>query len=463
MSNEQEKYEEWLTCITNTRLLFNSINELELYLDAPSIHSNGIKRCFFSLQRVRSAFRDLAGEIAEKTEGFINLENLMVQYKKTWKFYKDNLARRNNPYALSLELLRFSYPPYITTGIGSKKALIFQQIEEQEINVPLLVLMLMKAIPGYDSKNGDVTDINIQFTNVLDLLEKFTEGCTIYSILPCILEAKEEPNKTRLMLIHHVFQILDTYVSFSEQANIYETSNAIKENQIDLDLDGFWNDCKGQPSTSFWRIERALNKGTYFATYWKKDASNDLIGLRYTLFLIEGADNSLIAYMLHPESIKHRIRGIQYTDADHVWYKTPMPVNSSPNALLFKRMMSSSVWNNNLSLYRVTNQKTIDIYKQWTNNCPIIKPYKHLEYEFHPSLQAITQDALFIQTGNEHDFFRVPKDAFDGCEKIQLEDNVGIMNMDSKQYLAFDEFLLYIPTTKMMLKKYGITRVNKIE
>ena len=44
ITEEQNKYEEWLTTIANTRLLFNTVEEMENYLDNHSIHSNGIKR-----------------------------------------------------------------------------------------------------------------------------------------------------------------------------------------------------------------------------------------------------------------------------------------------------------------------------------------------------------------------------------------------------------------------------------
>lgn len=76
---DQNKYEEWLSCIANTRLVFNSISELEHFLEAPSIHSNGIKRCFTSFQRLRSAFRDLAYEIDEQTDGNLNLKTILFR------------------------------------------------------------------------------------------------------------------------------------------------------------------------------------------------------------------------------------------------------------------------------------------------------------------------------------------------------------------------------------------------
>ena len=42
-------------------------------------------------------------------------------------------------------------------------------------------------------------------------------------------------------------------------------------------------------------------------------------------------------------------------------------------------------------------------------------------------------------------------------------DNSGTMLMNGKTYLAFDELMLYIGTTKKELQKYKIERVNCIE
>ena len=44
-----------------------------------------------------------------------------------------------------------------------------------------------------------------------------------------------------------------------------------------------------------------------------------------------------------------------------------------------------------------------------------------------------------------------------------IDGNVGNMQTNGKTYLAFDELMLYIGTTKKELQKYKIERVNCIE
>lgn len=464
MIQEPAIYEEWLTTIANTRLIYNTMNELEDMLGNNSIHNNGIKRCFTSQQKMRSAYRDLKVEVDLMTNGIVNLDSVLLHYQKAWNFFRDNLYRRTNPEQVAIELLSFCYPPYIRKGIGAKRAAIYQQIIEQNISIPFLLLLLMKAIPGYDSKDGDANDMPLQFQRIMALLQKFTGNDSEFSVLPAITRAREEENKSRLMLLYHVSQILDTYEAYADAANIYETANDVKASSVNLDIVGYWNECGGELLyTDFWEIEDALNYGTYFMTHWHKDAENRLTGIRYTLFISEGSDGNLIYYILHPEAIKRRMKGRAYEDSDQVWYTTDW-LDDCPDELPLHRLMYSAVWQQDIHLTRCIDDNVVSQYERWlSKGCKIVKPYQHLEYDFRPNLYAVTQSHLYIPSENEGEFYKVPKEAHDGFERIQITDNVGIMQMNGKTYLAFDELMLYIGTSKRELQKYKIERVSRFE
>ena len=200
ITEEQNKYEEWLTTIANTRLLFNTVEELENYLGNHSIHSNGIKRSIVGQAKLRAVFRDLKVEAALMTDGIVDLDQMLMHYKRAWNFYKNNLSRRNEPMQIALELLLYCYPPYLSDRLGKKKIGIFNEVTYQNINIPFLILMLLKIIPGYDSKEGDVVNIAHQYEQAMELMEQFSEGCTVFSILPSITKARGEKNKTRSLL-----------------------------------------------------------------------------------------------------------------------------------------------------------------------------------------------------------------------------------------------------------------------
>ena len=245
--------------------------------------------------------------------------------------------------------------------------------------------------------------------------------------------------------------------------SLYATSTDVKDASVELDIDGYWNECNGKLLyTDFWQIEHALNHGSYFFTHWHKDANGNLTGIRYAAFLSEAPDGRLILYMLHPEAIKHRMEGKRYGDKDYVWYVTDMPADSDPAKLNFKRYMASSVWNLNYNLTKVVNNEVISHYNKWFQQCNVQKKFGELEYEFHPNIYAITSTDIYIPAETDGEYFKIPRDAIDGIEQIQLNDNVGLMTMNNRTFIVFDELSLYIPTTKNELRKYGIEKVNYI-
>lgn len=474
MTLQAKKYEEWLTTIANTRLMYNTIDELEDVLDYHSLSSNPIKRTFPTLQKLRSAFRDLKGEAELMTEGYISLDSVLEQYHRAWKFFRKNLYRRTNPQQIATELLTYCYSPNTQLpspiggsekGLGTtRKARIYHQVVEENINVPFLVLMLMKAIPGYDSRDGDARQLPEVYDKVIDMLERFTCSGTMFLLLPTIVKARGEKHKTRLTLLSHVTKILDTYAAYSNPANLYDTAADLKQSRCNPDIVGFWNECEGQLLyTDFWQIEDALEYGSYFMTHWHKDADNCLVGIRYTLFIIEAADGGLIYYIIHPEAIKQRMKGKPYTEANHAWYHTEW-LGEHPDQLPLQRAIHTDSWCPSINLTRCNDDNVTEQYTRWIDHeCHIVKKFAELEYVFHPNIYAITQTHIYIPTAKEGEYYKIPKTASEGLDRIQLTDNVGTMQMNGKTYLAFDELLLYIGTSKKEMQQYGIECVSRIE
>lgn len=464
MRKEEAKYEEWLTTISNTRLIYNTMEELEEMLGNHAIHDNGIRRSLPTLQKQRSSFRDLKEEVTLMTKGIIDLEKVLIDYQAAWDFYQKNLARRSNPGKIIQELIDFAYPPYQEMGLTPSKKLVYEMALSQEINLPILILLILKVMPGYNSKSGDVTDMPLLYGKVIKQMETITQGKTIFQTIPAIIQAREEEHKSRITLLYHLKRILDTYESYGEEANIYSEADDFKRSSISLDIDGYWNECGGEANdTQYWTIEAASNAGVYFATHWRKDAGKQLICTRYTLALFEDSSHRLIAYILHPESILHRMQGMPYGDNDHVWYVADMPETNCPDQLLFERLMNSEVWASQLHLTRCRKKEVIESYRKWEKHCEIVSPFAHLEYDFRTSLYAITQEHLYIASRNEGEYYKVPRDAFDGLEQITLNDVVGTMEMGGATYLAFDELMIYIPTTEKDLERYGIELTHTIE
>lgn len=462
MIKEANKYEEWLTTIANARVIYNTMEELENMLDNHAIHSNGMKRCFGSPQKLRAVFRDLKVEVMLMTDENVSLDNFMEEYRTAWCFYRSNLSRRTNPEKTAMEILRYCHYPYARTGYGERRAAVYRRIVEQNLNVPILIMLVMKALPGYESKEGDAVNMAQSYETVMSLLETYTCGGTMFSMLPAITVARGEENKSRVMLYHHICKILSVFESYVNDASMYETTSSTKALVLNLELDGFWNECSGTLGyTRFWQIEKALNDGAYFVTCWRKDAENKLTGIKYVWLLHVGPDGNLAIHVMHPEAIKHRIKGIALSDADMMWYRAEMPLDDEPESLPLHRIMASDMWPSDILLTRVRDESVAGTYSKWMRTCKMELAYS--DYTFYQGLFAITEDSLYISTETDGEFFKVPKDCHDGLEKIQFGDYAGIMQMNDKAYIAFDELMLYISTSRYSLQKYGIKRVRRIE
>ena len=117
-----------------------------------------------------------------------------------------------------------------------------------------------------------------------------------------------------------------------------------------------------------------------------------------------------------------------------------------------------------MHLTRCTDAAVTAQYERWLGGaCAIERPFEKYEYDFTQSLYAITPTHLYVFYEAKDIFFKVPRTAADGLEQTRLDDNVGILTMNGKHYLAFDEIMLYIPINKKNLQKYKIEKVEWIE
>ena len=222
-TNPNNTYEEWLTAIAGTRLLFNTMAELEDWLDNHSLHNNGVKRSFKSVQRMRAAFRDLKEQVRLDTDEAEDLELLLGEYQTAWRFYENHLSRRANPEELAFQLLQFCYAPAPPTNLNPRISQTFLQVQTEHISTPFLIAFLLKAIPGYGSRDGDATDMPQKYEAVMQLLEHVTSNTPTFTLLPALAKAKQEQNKTRLMLIYHTREVLEIYNGLTHPQGIYDT------------------------------------------------------------------------------------------------------------------------------------------------------------------------------------------------------------------------------------------------
>lgn len=460
--NTTPKYLEWLTVIAKSRLIFNTMEELETYLDNHNIAANGMKRVYPTEQKQRSTFNDLYMYVRKMSDCSIKLDRFMKDYEKASDFYRMRLSRRKHPEKIAAAILRYFYSS--EDDDCSKSLLgIMEEIENEDINITMTVMLLLNALGSYNSKGGDLTDFGERYDTVMNLLEEFTKECPYFEKIPALTEAMHEKGKTRIILYKHVETILSLFSSYNSSTDIMELSEIMKEKRIPLNIAGFWNECGGRADrTDFWMIEDTIDEGLYFATKYNKLSSGKIEKTRFSMTFSANPDGRILMYMMHPKSPKHFLAGIPYDESDHVWYMMDMPSDwSDVGEMRFLKRMPYKSWQTELNLTKVTDEKTLDVYKALLEKCEIVNPYEEWEYEYLRCLYAVTREALYIESENDGKLYKVPiglRKVFSG---FGLDSNVGRITMNGKIFLAFDDIMWYIPKNKF--KKFGITEVEWIE
>ena len=464
-TNPNNTYEEWLTTIASTRLLFNTMAELENWLDNHSLHNNGVKRSFKSVQRMRAAFRDLKEQVRIDTDEVEDLEMLLGEYHSAWRFYENHLSRRANPEELAFQLLQFCYAPALPTNLNPRISQTFLQVQTERISTPFLIAFLLKAIPGYGSRDGDATDMPQKYEAVMQLLERVTSNTPTFTLLPALAKAKQEQNKTRLMLIYHTHEVLEIYNGLTHPQGIYDTVDYVKQQTMMLELDGFWNECEGRNEhTHFWQFVEAGNNTGHFMYHWEKLADGTMRHTRFLVRFLCGEQGKPVANIMHPLAFWQHIQGHPYSDAVNTYYLVEKSKGKRPLKLNLLREFPCKEWPAKINLTRVTNEALNEQYANWiAHSKEITALYPSAEYLFHPSLFAVSINYIYILSVLDDFLYRIPRDAHDGFERIKMGDNVGVLLMDNKAYLAFDELDVYLPIEPETLEKYGITQVANWE
>lgn len=457
-------YASRLVTIANTRLLFNTTAELEDFLDIRGIRTNGILRCCPTPQRVRATYRDLDDESRIQSDGQFSLSWLLPCYEAATDFYKQRLARRRDPETIATRLLDLYFNAPMRRRPSPTIAAIYRDMMERDINPFILLLLMLKAIPGYDSKTGDVTDIDQQFEKVMRFLSVYTRD-ELFGEAPVVKAVQNETTRTRLTLIRHTLNILGTHEAYSTPDYLNQTVERLKQGIIDLDINGFWT--SSLDKRTFWHIQAANNTGAYFATLYTREGPLMLTASHYVFNLFSESSDRMVAYVQGPEAMKHLITKHKFADGDVAWYIAPKYDSDAPQSLSFMLYIPTPLWPERIELTRVTDPLTVNRLQHEIDCHPVEQLYQDAQYTLSIGIFAITRQAAYILDETDQSFYRIPFFTSHKFESITLSDNIGILTMGGRRYLAIDEHLLYIPispaaTAPRHLRRYGITRITDL-
>lgn len=495
MEQDLEKYIGNLSVITSTHLVFNTMDDLQEFMGSNSISNNGIGRAFKNEEELRFAYNYMCKYVKEVSDEAYDLEDLLAEYKEASDYYKSYLSRKSksDKEKLSRIILSENFTQFRNSEVKIPKRYkkILDDIRQQKLNISIIVLLLLNVFNTYYSKKGDVVNMDEEFLKIIKFLEDNMETDYVLNVKPIIQIARmKSTNKTRLSLLVYMDKILYYPEMISTDEGRFESSLSYREQFTDADIEGYWNINKGDMSTDFWKIESGIYTGEYWAYHYRiVNGQNSFV--KYQIILSKN-NNELTAFVTHPKQIKKLIDGVESDESDRMWYKiqcrTIKEGNKKYNVINAESLynpQSPNSLKNNYELYKVEKANVIEEYDNITKRAT--DKYEEFAYYYERYIYAITRKALYISAHEiklkkengeyflEEDsidkinnseinkYYKIPIEFREYLSELNLYSNVGrmIFPMNKKEYLAFDDILLYIPIDK--IEEFGIEIVDKIE
>ena len=442
---------EYLRIIERTRLLRNTSDELGKLVGFSVGSGNGLARMGGKSPFLKDAiFRELAHLVEEDYE--LNLQQVLDTYFEADLFiekYGAFLKQKSVPYSL----VRYFYDDADRTDDIS---MIVDKMEGR--HVPIIILMILGALPRISSKGGDVKDIENSYKKAFKFLRETVCTNTPFKVLPALIQMEDAQRRdpsvmNRIHLIYSFNIVLNTYGSLSTRMRLVQTNKELEDTIVFPDIEGLW--VEDDVSTVFWKYEVIAN-GYKLRRYLLNEERKEL---RYTEFFMKFYDSpdSSWAAILHPKSIEFLLSG-KPTPNQYISY---VAFDLTDDQLTFEPLLEEGRW---FSVRKLKRSKHANYLEKILSNDRYekINECKEYDYEFVILLSAITNYHVYIDAPNGR-YYKVPKNLNECLESITINDDAGIIQFENKTYLAFDSCNLYYDvSTPQKLADLGIEIVDSI-
>lgn len=445
------RYKEYLQTIFNTRLLFNTRKELADYIGMPSLANNSVEKIKSPFQR-KAIYSELAKEYDELTEGQTSLDGIMEAYQRTSLFYighlAKNLKRHNN------DTFLFNFIDQCYAG----------DIEGDYLDAPMLLLYAIHVLPTYNARSKDIGDFHLLAARLREFLERYVSRNPLLSDMPMISMMFGEIDKdgkhegisygSRAYLINIAHAVLERYHAFQNPQAMQVLAARMYESGPQTDIEGYWTEREG---TVFWKVESVAQNNSFFLYRWQFDAGSRTAA--YTRYSMQLMDGNTVCLLMAPWAVaKIAAHDIPADKPTTAWYK--FEVDAERQHFSIKPMFRSNKFPSSLSLSKVIDKNTIEIFDNVTKEYSVSDNYAAYHFDFYLTAEAITDEVIFV--GSPCGTFRIPFDRNPEFAGASMQDNIGYMTIGDKLYIVYDDRNIYIDATDLdrLEKERGITVIK---
>lgn len=448
-SDKMERVCGYLRLIERTRLLKNTTEELADLVGFSVGSGNGLVRMGGKSLFIKDAiFRELAHIVKQETD--LDLQKVVEAYVGADSLCKQ-LGKVADAERFCQHLVWYFYGDMEATD---DIAGIVDEVEAEQ--VPVLILLLLKALPRLSAKGGDVKGISGDYHRLFALLSETVNNNITMQKLPLLVQKEDEVRRnpkvmSRIHLVYATNLILNSYGALSTKERISISNKELAENQFEPMVEGLW--VENEHSTVFWQFESIAN-GYHLYRY---QLDSDRCELAFTKYFAKfyHTENGAMMLLIHPHAIRYMV-----TDR-------PLPNNLfayldcdiKDDAISFTPQSAEAKWFALRRLQRSGNETT---FKKLIDDERWEKKDSHADdaYDFTLSLAAITSDHIYIYR-DEATYYKVPKSLNSLLDEVGFQSNAGVLAFRSakggtaSKYVCFDDCNLYydVSTPAMMAEQ----------
>ena len=474
---------EHLNAIKRTCLFCNCNKDLADKIGVPSQANNnnfdkvGQDKRFVIYEMFNKEYQEYVGS----TE-FL-LSDFLDEYQKTSEYFINNEWAQSTILSQKETILEIIRYVFFDNELPNKIAIrrfvtqIYDPVGEdfklKKLNIGILLLLLYKVIPTYDSRMGAVENIKDDYAKVKDLLsecyERFgvTEDHTSICIFDiCLKDKVFELN--RISLITLFYKVINHILNSINPLNTFD-------NLAHFNIEGIWIDKENKDL--FFEIDE--NDQCYFMKAYRVDkmyAYYTWYGLSILQHETVDPKKRLQLCTVHPKGRKKHLLKEQlgsldtssdyllFDDEDRPREMTLIPNQHHPNYEF-----------NAKKLHRLS-QKDMEKFYAELESKKLVDKYEKYKSEYIPDseIYAITREFIYVISGNnEHEgeikfLYKIPKERYieDDIYDINIYDSVGeCIIANDGPYLGFERIGLYIDIRteeKMLEAGIELVKYNEI-
>lgn len=450
------------------RLFRNTKKEFGEYIEYNLTTNNSILK--IKPFTARCLYRELEKQILEDTYNEMDINEILDTYKEASDLYIHEIKKIHINPETDINLLH-AYLRYVC--IDHLEA---PECDDKKLNklldavnnhpsvhlVPLLLIML-KVLPAYTSKQGDVKDIDADFIKLHHFFTEFAQKEPSVLEMPILEIMKHDftrhEQKNRIMLIYMAYCAINNFCGLMNATDTYDLAIHVNHNTQLPDIgEHYWYDTDYyNNTTTFWNFEQTATDNYFLYQYKFKLDLQEIHRKRFEITFFNQW-NTLVLFAAKSSYVHILLKEKKQIQTDkQAWYKCEMDDKQSPLKINLCGLMAGRGILDFQSLTRLTDEKMTEQINNWKEKFNMIDTkddsQTEEDYEFRAVPFAITKECIFIKQETENNeempdrYYCIRKEINEGLNKITINDFVGILTTQEKIYIGFSPISLFLDVT----------------